>query len=78
MKDIFFAYSTGLTPESKDETNFSEDERYTWVTIGDMNSKVVNVSNMCLSEKVIREKSPIISPKGSLLFSFKLSIGKTK
>ena len=77
MKDIFSTYSTGLTPESKDETNFSEDERYTWVTIGDMDSKVVNISNMCLSEKVIKEKSPIISPKGSLLFSFKLSIGKT-
>ena len=77
MKDIFSTYSTGLTPESKDETNFSEDERYTWVTIGDMDSKVVNISNMCLSEKVIKEKSPIISHKGSLLFSFKLSIGKT-
>lgn len=77
MKDIFSTYSTGLTPESKDETNFSEDERYTWVTIGDMDSKVVNISNMCLSEKVIKEKSPIISPKGSLLLSFKLSIGKT-
>ena len=77
MKDIFLTYSTGLTPESKDETNFSEDERYTWVTIGDMDSKVINISNMCLSEKVVKEKSPIISPKGSLLFSFKLSIGKT-
>lgn len=77
MKDIFSTYSTGLTPESKDWTNFSEDERYTWITIGDMDSKVVNISNMCLSEKVIKEKSPIISPKGSLLFSFKLSIGKT-
>lgn len=77
MKDIFSTYSTGLTPESKIETNFSEDDRYTWVTIGDMDSKVVNTSNMCLSEKVIKEKAPIISPKGSLLFSFKLSIGKT-
>lgn len=77
MKDIFSTYSTGLTPESKDETNFSEDERYTWVTIGDMDSKIVSISNMCLSGKFIKEKSPIISPKGSLLFSFKLSIGKT-
>lgn len=77
MKDIFSTYSTGLTPESKDETNFSEDERYTWVTIGDIDSKIVSISNMCLSGKFIKEKSPIISPKGSLLFSFKLSIGKT-
>lgn len=76
MKDIFPKYSTGLTPESKDETNFSDNEQYTWVTIGDLDSKVVSVSNMCLSEKVIKEKSPIISSKGSLLFSFKLSIGK--
>lgn len=76
MKDIFPKYSTGLTPESKDETNFSDNEQYTWVTIGDLDSKVVSISNMCLSEKVIKEKSPIISSKGSLLFSFKLSIGK--
>ena len=77
MKDIFPKYSTGLTPESKVESNYSEDERYTWITIGDMNSKVVSESYMCLSEKVIKEKSPVQSPKGSLLFSFKLSIGKT-
>lgn len=77
MKDIFPKYSTGLTPESKVESNYSEDEKYTWITIGDMNSKVVSESFMCLSEKVIKEKSPVQSPKGSLLFSFKLSIGKT-
>ena len=77
MKDIFPKYSTGLTPESKVESNYSEDERYTWITIGDMNSKVVSESFMCLSEKVIKEKSPVQSPQGSLLFSFKLSIGKT-
>lgn len=75
-KDIFPKYSTGLTPESKVESNYSEDERFTWVTIGDMNSKIVTKSFMCLSEKVVKEKSPIQSPQGSLLFSFKLSIGK--
>lgn len=42
-----------------------------------MTSKYVNDSFMCLSEKVIREKRPTLSRKGSLLFSFKLSIGKT-
>ena len=42
-----------------------------------MTSKYVNDSFMCLSEKVIREKEPTLSRKGSLLFSFKLSIGKT-
>lgn len=77
FKDIFRKYTTGLTPESKVEDNFSDDDRFTWITIGDMTSKYVNDSFMCLSEKVIREKEPTLSRKGSLLFSFKLSIGKT-
>ena len=77
FKEIFLRYSTGLTPESKNLNNFSVDERYTWITIGDMTSKVVSESFMCLSESVIKEKNPIISRRGSLLFSFKLSIGKT-
>lgn len=77
IKDLFPKYTTGLTPESKVEENFSDDGRYTWITIGDMTNKVVNESFMCLSDKVIKEKTPVLSPKGSLLFSFKLSIGKT-
>lgn len=77
FKDLFSKYTTGLTPESKVEENFTDDERFTWITIGDMTSRIVTDSSMCLSEKVIKEKSPILSPKGSLLFSFKLSIGKT-
>ena len=77
FKEVFPRYSTGLTPESKNLNNFSDDVRYTWITIGDMTSMVVSESFMCLSESVIKEKKPIISRKGSLLFSFKLSIGKT-
>lgn len=77
FKEVFPRYSIGLTPESKNLNNFSDDVRYTWITIGDMTSKVVSESFMCLSESVIKEKKPIISRKGSLLFSFKLSIGKT-
>ena len=77
FKDVFRKYTTGLTPESKIGENFSDDKRFTWVTIGDMTSRVIFESAMSLSEKVVIEKQPVISPKGSLLFSFKLSIGKT-
>ena len=77
FKDVFRNYSTGLTPESKVEENFSDDNNFTWITIGDMVSRVINESAMCLSEKVVMAKKPVVSPKGSLLFSFKLSIGKT-
>lgn len=77
FKELFPRYSTGLTPESKDMNNYSDDDRFTWITISDMTDKVVSESFMCLSESVIKKKQPIISRKGSLLFSFKLSIGKT-
>lgn len=76
FKDEFLSYTTGFTPESKVADNSSDDEQYTWITIGDMTEKVVCESFICLSEKVVKYKVPALSPKGSLLFSFKLSIGK--
>ena len=77
FKEIFRNYSTGFTPDSKDMNNFADEAINTWITISDLNSRVVTRSNMYLSDKAISEHMPIITPKDSLLFSFKLSIGKT-
>lgn len=77
FKDVFRKYSTGVTPESKNLDNFSDNEEFTWVTIADMTTRVVGISSLNLSEKAIKDNLPELTIKGSLMFSFKLTIGKT-
>ena len=74
FKEIFTKYTTGATPNSKNVDNFEGNN--TWVTIADMTTKYVTESNLCLSDKSIKENQIPITRKGSLMFSFKLSIGK--
>src|SRR5438445_11548795 len=47
-----------------------------WVTIRDMNGSKITVSKETVSEAAVRECMPEPVPAGTLLFSFKLSIGK--
>lgn len=67
-------FRTGWTPPT------GRDDYYRgpnpWVTIGDMRSKYLEVTEKQISDEAARvaRMSPV--PKGSLLFSFKLSIGQ--
>lgn len=78
FKDIFKTWTTGITPDSKNPQYFEFDTKngYTWVTISDFTDKYIKQSDMNLSAKSVRKFAPAISKKGSLLFSFKLSVGK--
>ena len=74
VKDVF-KYTTGNTPESKNESYYEGDN--TWVCIGDISEdKYISDSKMKISDKAISDLNMIKTPKGSLLYSFKLSIGK--
>jgi len=70
----YFKYTTGFTPPS------GQDEFYyghlIWVTIADMNKKIVLDSANTLSNLAIERFKPDVTKKNSLLFSFKLSVGK--
>lgn len=48
----------------------------TWVTIADMHQRVVSESKTCISDDAIEAASMEIVPEGSLMYSFKLSVGK--
>lgn len=65
---------TGGTPD----TSISEyyDGENKWVTIADINEKVIYDTESKITKSAIKSCSMGISPKDSLLFSFKLSIGK--
>ncbi len=76
FKEMFSSYTTGITPESKNDKFFEVDDGHTWITIADMNSKFVSSSNLNLSQTAVDLFQPPITKRGSLMFSFKLSIGK--
>ncbi|MDH5686348.1 MAG: restriction endonuclease subunit S [Candidatus Bathyarchaeota archaeon] len=64
----------GKTPSRKNLDNFGED--YIWVSIGDMNAKYIEDSKEKLTAKGVKESNARLVPVGTLLLSFKLSLGK--
>lgn len=75
FKEIFNKTHSGWTPDTNKRESFEGEN--IWVTIRDLDggSHIQDSANK-LSDKAIAEAGISITPKGSLLFSFKLSIGK--
>jgi|AntDeeMinimDraft_8_1070380.scaffolds.fasta_scaffold00570_2 type I restriction enzyme S subunit len=67
-------FVTGWTPSTSQASYF--DGNNIWVSIRDMKSKTINRSEKKISDDAINDKGMPLVPKGSLLFSFKLSVGK--
>ena len=70
---------TGFTPDTTRAEYYDDEHGLTWISIADIpdNNKYVYDSKSKISEIYIKEKHPEIVKKGSLLYSFKLSVGKT-
>lgn len=66
-------FHTGGTPPSK-QADFYEGD-LDWVTIADLNGKYTNKTRLISQAGVLASRIPL-TPKGSLLYSFKLSIGQ--
>ena len=69
-----YIFHTGGTPDTDEPYFYSGDK--IWVNISDLNARHVNDSQKYLSQEGVDAASIPISKKGSLLFSFKLSLGK--
>ena len=67
-------FQTGGTPSTKDSRYYDGDN--IWVTIGDLNGAVVSVSTSLITNEGIKAANIPLTPKGSLLYSFKLSVGQ--
>ena len=67
-------FSVGSTPSTSNRS-FFEGENI-WVTIGDLNGKYCSESKTKLTEEALRSANMKKVPKGSLLYSFKLSVGQ--
>ena len=68
-------FSVGFTPPTN-KSEFYDSDDYDWVTISDLNSKVIFETKNKLSQKGVDNSGKLPVKKGSLLYSFKLSIGK--
>ena len=68
-------FQVGFTPSTK-VSEYYDNGTHDWVTIGDMDGKLIDNSKLKISDKAIKDVGKEITPKGSLLYSFKLSVGK--
>lgn len=68
-----YSFQTGATPPTGNESYFDGDN--IWVSIADMKEKVIIDSKKKVSNSGIDICNMSIAPKGSLLYSFKLSVG---
>jgi len=68
-----FNFNTGFTP-STGKNEFYENGEHIWVNISDLKEKFISDSKTKITDLAIEGKE--IVPKGSLLYSFKLSVGK--
>lgn len=65
----------GRTPQKK-RKEYWRNGTNLWATITDMNTKVITVTQDKITNKAIDDKEGKVIPKGTLLFSFKLTLGK--
>ena len=70
-----FSFKTGFTPPSG-KTEYYEYGTHIWINISDLQERTVSDSANKITDKAIEDYKPSIVPKGSLLYSFKLSVGK--
>jgi type I restriction enzyme S subunit len=66
-------YQVGWTPPTKNDANFEGENL--WANISDLREKVIHDTAKKISDEAAKAASMDITPIGSLLYSFKLSVG---
>jgi type I restriction enzyme S subunit len=66
-------FQVGWTPPTKVDANFIGDNL--WANISDLRGKYIDCTGKNISDEAAKAASMEITPKGSLLYSFKLSVG---
>lgn len=67
------SFQVGWTPPTKDDENFEGDNL--WANISDLKGREIFETAKRVSDGAVKTASMTIAPKGSLLYSFKLSVG---
>jgi type I restriction enzyme S subunit len=66
-------FQVGWTPSTSEDKYFIGNN--SWANISDLKGKTIFETEKCLSDEAVQNNRIKINPKGSLLFSFKLSVG---
>ncbi|WDG12026.1 restriction endonuclease subunit S (plasmid) [Vibrio campbellii] len=66
-------FQVGWTPSTRNDENFIGENL--WVNISDLKTRTIVDTAKKISDKAAKEASMDITPKGSLMYSFKLSVG---
>ncbi len=69
-----FAFQTGWTPSTGESENFIGNNK--WATIADLRQKIIYETEKNISNDAVFRSRIKINPKGTLFYSFKLSVGK--
>lgn len=74
----FYKMQTGFTPDTKNQNFYDDESGYDWVNISDMQDGVtITSTKKKISQLYVDHFAPETIPKGSLMYSFKLSVGQT-
>ena len=68
------SFTTGWTPPTGDSSAYEGSNL--WANISDLGERIVSNTKKRISDEAVAKANICISPKGSLLFSFKLSVGQ--
>jgi len=66
-------FQVGWTPPTKSDANF--DGENLWANISDLKNDIIYDTAKRVSDNAVKSAGMTITPKGSLLYSFKLSVG---
>jgi len=73
-----YEFTTGFTPPSRNDEYYDDVDGLPWATISDLTKQsYLTETQRKISRKYVDENNPSIVKKGSLLYSFKLSVGTT-
>jgi type I restriction enzyme S subunit len=67
------SFQVGWTPPTKDDANFEGENL--WANISDLRGREIFDTNKKISDDAAKKASMDITPRGSLMYSFKLSVG---
>lgn len=75
---FYYDFDTGFTPDSKNPDYYDNVDGYDWITIGDLTGdRLIPVTTETkISDIYVKEYNPKNVKAGSLLYSFKLSVGQ--
>lgn len=74
----YYKMQTGFTPDTKKQEFYDDEFGFDWVNISDLqDGATITGTKKKISQLYVEQFNPDFIPKGSLMYSFKLSVGQT-